>query len=1041
MRKALSMLSMLLLISALSFGQQAREVTGKVIDEKGDVVPFASITIKGSKTGGVTASPEGTFAIRAKSGDILVISSQKNSKEVVVGPGNVGAVVLERVVQTSEMVTVVTTALGVQRQPQELAYSITKVGGAELTKAKNQNFVNGLQGKVSGLNIQNTDNGVGGNVRVLLRGIRSLTGNNQPLLVVDGVPISLGFLNTINPNDIADVNIIKGNTGSAIYGQDGANGVIVVNTKKGTRNRPIINIGTTIQFDKVSYATKIQDQFGSGEAEDALGNPIFWGETNNSFGDRLDGSLRQVGPTLQNGDQLFLPYQATMSDRLKFFNTGVTFQKDISLSTGDDNSRFYMSVQDSKQDGIKPKDETRRTTFRMNGSREFNRLRAAFNLTYAQTSFDVNVNDFRGQWNGENIPTYILWQIPINIPITMLKDYKTNPFASADGNVGLYTKNPYMLIDMNRGVTRQDDIIGNMELSYRVNPWLSASYRLGSTVSFNTGKTTYAGLFYSPWAKANRGFSDFAPAVVDGENFASRITSEAFLTAKKKFNDFNVDLLLGTSLIQRYTHNMNIQGTNLVIPTLFNVSNRTGEPVVGQGSTKTRTVAYFGKLTLGYKDFAFLEVGDRFEQDSRLPIDGNSFNYPSAGLSLVLHKAIPALAESKQLSYLKIRGSYAKSGNVNLGAYQLESTYSSGGGFPYGTLAGYTADNTTLDPNIKPEFVESKEVGMEIGFNKNRIMLEATAYRQDNTDQILGIRVSNATGFTTSLTNAAAFINKGLEFDLRLNPLFTIKDFTMNLSVNYSLQENEVTKLFPGLDELSIGNANSAIVGLPAYVLRLVDYKRDDQGRVIVDRNTGLPSRDTKLKTYGRTLPRDLFGVNFNMNYKNFSLSVSADYKGGHYIFHGIGGGMDFGGQGLNTVLFDRERFVFPNSVYEDPANPGKYIQNTNILTNSGNANFWTTGDNWINIQSNYLTSAASWKIREVVLSYNFPAKALGNGKILKAANISLTGRNLAMFRPSTNWYADPDTNAGTGNAQGAYNQNQYLPATRTMGVSVNLTF
>jgi len=1041
MRKALSMLAMFLLVTAMSFAQQTREVTGKVIDEKGEPVPFASIAIKGSKSGGGTANGDGTFAIRAKNGDILVISSQRNTKEVVVNPGNVGTVVLERIVQSGEMVTVVTTALGVQRQPEQLGYSITKMGGAELTKAKNVNFVNGLQGKVSGLNIQNTDNGVFGNTRVLLRGIRSLTGNNQPLLVVDGVPISLSFLNNINPNDIADVNIIKGNTGSAIYGQDGANGVIVVNTKKGVRNKPVINIGTTIQFDKVSYYAKIQDKFGGGEAEDALGNPIYWGETNNSFGDRFDGSLRQVGGTLENGDQLFLPYQSTLSDRLKFYNTGVTFQKDISLSTGDDNSRFYMSVQDTKIDGIRPKDENRRTTFRMNGSREFNRLRASFNLNYIQSNSDVNQADFRGQWLGERDATYILWQLPINVPITTLKDYKNNPFAGPDGYVGLYTKNPYMLLDMNRSKQRQDDIIGNMELAYRINPWLSASYRLGSTVSFNTAKGTYAGLFYSQWAKANRGFSDYSPAVADGENFSNRITSEAFLTAKKKINDFNLDLLVGTSFIQRSTHAMNMTGTNLVIPTLFNISNRTGEPTVGQSTTKSRTVAYFGKLTFGYKDFAFLEVGDRFEQDSRLPIDGNSFNYPSAGLSLVLHKAIPALAESKQISYLKVRGSYAKSGNVNLGTYQLESTYSVGANFPYGTTPGYSADNTTLDPNIKPEFVESKEVGLEIGFNKNRIMFEATAYQQDNTDQILGIRVSNSTGFNTSLTNAAAFINKGLEFDLRLTPLFTVKDFSMDVKLNYSLQENEVTRLYPGLDELSIGNANSAIVGLPAYVLRLVDYKRDDQGRVIVDRNTGLPSKDPKLKTYGRTLPKDLFGANLTANYKNFSLSVAADYKGGHYIFNGIGNGMDFGGQGLNTVLFDRERFVFPNSSYEDPSTPGKYIANTNILTNSGNANFWTTGDNWINIQSNYLTSAASWKIREVVLSYNVPAKALGNGKVLKAATLSLTGRNLAMFRPSTNWYADPDTNNGTGNAQGAYNQASYLPSTRTMGVSINLTF
>lgn len=1040
MRKALSMLVMMLLVTAISFAQQTREVTGKVIDEKGEPVPFASISIKGSKGGG-TANADGTFAIRAKDGDILVITSQKNRKEVGVTSGNVGTVVLERVVQSGEMVTVVTTALGVQRQPEQLAYSISRISGAEVTKAKTANFQNGLQGKVSGLNVQNTNNGVTGSTRVTLRGIRSLTGNNQPLLVLDGVPISLGFLNNINPNDIADVNIIKGNTASSIYGQEGANGVIIVTTKKGNRNKPVIQIGTTVQFDKISQYTAIQDQYGNGEAEDALGNPIYWGETNNAFGDRFDGSMRQVGATLENGDQLFLPYKSQLSDRLKFWNTGVTFQKDISLSSGDDNSRFYMSVQDVTINGIKPKDESRRTTFRLNATREFNRLRAAFNLNYIQGRTDVNLDDFRGSWAGDRVVSTILWQIPINIPISMLKDWKTNPFAAPDGYVGLYTHNPYTLIDINRSVGRTDDLIGNLQLDYRISPWLSATYRLGATVSYSTGKNTYGGIFHSNWAKSNRGFTDYVPAVADGSSFGNRISSEAFLTAKKKFNDFNFDLLLGTSLIVRKTDGINMTGTNLVIPTLFNISNRTGEPTVSQSATQTRTAAYFGKLTMGYKDFAFLELANRYDQDSRLPLNANSFNYPSAGLSLVLHKAIPAIAESKNISYLKVRGGYSVSGNVNLGAYQLESTFSSVAGFPYGSLPGYTADNTTFDPNIKPELVKQKEIGMEIGFLKNRIYLEATAYQQDNDDQILGIRTSSATGYTTSLTNAASFINKGLELDLRLNPLFTIKDFSMDFRINYTLQENEVTRLFPGLDELSIGNNNSAIVGLPAFVLRLVDYKRDDQGRVIVDRNSGLPSRATGLSTYGRTQPRHLLGTTLSMNYKNFSLGITADYKGGHFVFHGAGGQMDFGGQGLNTIRFGRERFVFPNSVYEDPANPGKYIPNTNVLTNSGNANFWTTGDNWINIQSNYVTSAAAWRLREVVLSYNVPAKALGNGKVFKAASITLTGRNMAIFLPKTNWYADPDTNAGTGNAQGVYGASQYLPSTRQMGLSINFTF
>ncbi|MBL7728878.1 MAG: SusC/RagA family TonB-linked outer membrane protein [Dinghuibacter sp.] len=1060
MRKALSMLAMLLLVTALSFAQQTREVTGKVIDEKGEPVPFASVSIKGSKGGG-TANADGTFSIRAKDGDILVISSQKSRKEVGITSSNVGTVVLERVVQTGEMVTVVTTALGVQRQPEQLAYSITRVSGAELTKAKTPSFQNGLQGKVSGLNVQNASNGVTGDTRILLRGIRSLTGENRPLLVLDGTPLGIAssdLLNTINPNDITDVNIIKGNTGAGVYGQDGANGVLVITTRKGVRNKPVINIGSTIQFDKVSYYTEIQDQYGNGEAEDPNGNPIYWGETNNAFGDRFDGSLRQVGATLQNNSVLLLPYKSQLSDRLKFWNTGVTFQKDVSLSTGDDNSRFYMSVQDVTIDGVKPKDESRRTSFRMNASRDFNRLKAGFNINYIQGSYDINVDDTRGAWAGENSVATILWQIPVNIPISMLKDYKNNPFAAPDGYVGLYTKNPYMQLDNNRQVRRTDALIGNIDLSYRISPWLSAQYRLGVNVDNLTQKTTRAALLYGAWAKANRGFADFRPAVADNSRFRNTIRSEFFLNAKKKLNDFSIDVLLGNSVRQSYQKGINLAGNNLVIPTLFNVSNRTGEPIGSEGILKYRVAAFFGKATIGYKEFAYLDFGSRYEQDSRLPINANDFNYPSAGLSLVLHKAIPSLAESRRISYLKVRGSYAKSGNVNLLPYELESTYTVAGtgtlqNFPFGTLPGYSADNLNFDPNIKPEFVETKEVGLEIGFNKNKIMLEATGYITDNTNQIIQIRTSSATGFTGVQTNAAAFQGKGIELDLRLSPLVTIKDFSMDLKLNYTLQETEITQLYPGLDEIGIGtNTNNfGIVGFPAFVFKLVDYKRDAQGRVIVDRNTGLPSRDPSLKRYGRTMPKDLFGANFTANYKNFALSVSADYKGGHYIFHGTGGNMDFGGQGMNTIRFGRERFVFPNSVYEDPANPGKYIPNTNVLTNSGNANFWTTGDNFINIQTNYLTSAASWKIREIVLSYNVPSKALGNGKVIKAATIALTGRNMFMFRPKTNWYADPDFNFSSGgdnpeftrggNAMGIYTAANYLPSTRTMGFSINLTF
>jgi len=408
-----------------------------------------------------------------------------------------------------------------------------------------------------------------------------------------------------------------------------------------------------------------------------------------------------------------------------------------------------------------------------------------------------------------------------------------------------------------------------------------------------------------------------------------------------------------------------------------------------------------------------------------------------------LSEAIPALKNSKLISYLKIRGAISKTGNVNLGAYGLENTYGLGGGFPYGTLVGYTSSNLLRLPNYNPEFVNSKSLGLEVSFMKNRFNLEANVYNQDNTDQIVDVQYSAATGFTSARLNAASFENKGLELDLKLTPLIKLGKWNIDFKANYTYQDSKVTKIIEGVDQLGIGNGNYVIVGKPAYVFQLTDYYRDEQGHVIVDPTTGYPSVDPVIKPFGRTQPRHLLGLNLNVSWKDLTFAAVADYRGGAQIYTGnLGTGMDFSGISKRSGQNARQPFIFPNSVYDADPSPTvtKYVTNTSIYMLSGGYNFWSQSVNTA-ANSNYLVSGDFWKIREVSISYNIPSRWFGFTKnAVKGATFTLSGRNLFMFLPKTNEWTDPEFSNTTGNAQGVSGLDN-TPPTRIFGASLNLNF
>lgn len=1030
MRKILSLLAVLMLCSVFAFAQN-RVITGQVKDDKGDPIPFASVTIKGTNRG-TTTDANGSFRIEAKTGDVLVITAVgSKDRELAVGSSNSYNVSLDK---KGDLQEVVVTALGVQKQPKELGYSVARVKSTELTQAKVTNLQNGLVGKVSGLNVTTANNGVFANTRIVLRGIRSLTGNNQPLLVVDGSPINLGFINSINPNDVESVNVLKGSNAAALYGPEGVNGVIVVTTKKGSgRSKPQINIGNTTLFEKVAFLPAMQKSFGSGSAYNAFGDGIYDPIENQTWGAAFDGRDTILGRPDENGDILKVPYRYNPGEKEKFFNTGMTIQNDVSISAGDDKSNFYLSMQDVVTKGVVPDDKARRTTFRINAGKNYGKVKIGTNLAYTTSSYGVTTS-----------PGPIYWYVintPPNAPLTRFKNWQTDNWANHNHYFNDYYPNPYEDLARFRGNGRSDDLVGNVEVNFKPLKWLNFMNRTSLTYSTAANKNIRSAIFYSDYAlHSGRSISagGNVPATVsDGMSLGNRVQNEFLATADKEFGDFSVKVLAANLVRQTFGKSVSVSGSNLVIPTLFNIGNRTGEPGASESYSRSRLVSAFGSVSLGYKDWAFVEFTGRNDWDSRLPLDNNSYFYPGVNASVVLTDAIEGLSNNKILSYAKLKAAWNKTGNVNVGIYQLESNFGSAGGFPYGSLPGYAASNTINNPIIRPEVVESYEVGAEFSFLDNRFSFDAAYYYQNNNDQVIDVNITQASGYTLAKLNAARFLNKGLEFDLRLTPLLKIGKLSWNVSANFTTNDSKILEVYGDLTEISVGNTAYAIKGYPAYTHKLVDWNRDPAtGKVIIDPISGYPSQSPTNTIFGRTNPKHILGLNTDLSWNGITLKVVAEYRGGNYIYNAVGSSLGFTGIDKMSAINMRQRFVFPNSVYWDGS---KYVDNNNIVVTNAHYDFLQAG-RFRNTQTNYYTSAAFWKLREVVIGYDIPQRWIGNGKVVKKASVSLIGRNLLMFRPKTNEWSDPEFSNTTGNAVGTTDIGQ-TPPTRIFGFNVNLTF
>jgi TonB-linked SusC/RagA family outer membrane protein len=1069
MRKILSLL-IALTLSCVALAQN-RQIKGRITDEKGDPIPFASIKVKKTKIG-TTADEGGNFKLEVPQNAVLEISAAgAETREIAASTaGDELNVSLTRT--SNELQTVVvTTSLGIKRQAKELGYAATTVTAKTLTQAKAVNVQQALNGKVSGVSVTTVNSGVFENAKINIRGIRSLTGNNQPMLLVDGAPTPLGFLSSIPPDDIQELTVLKSAASAQIYGPDAVNGVIVVTTKKGAGKKLNVTFSSALQAARVAYFPKMQRSFGAGAGEtvDDYGNYLYVPYENQQFGPKFDGTTKDIGVELEDGTIQSGPYSDLhYKDKVKFWNTGLTFQNTVSVS-GED---FYASIQDAKIKGLTPHDENRRTSFRFNSAKTYGRLSVNYGLNYVLQNYDVvNENAFSNLFPAYNGSIFFLvMQTPSNIPLLSYKDWQNDKFSQFSNYYNEFAVNPYWVIGNVRQKGREDDLIGNLDVNFKITNWLKASARISTNLAFNNFKNTTAPVVVTKWADENRNATQYTPRpgnVFDAQSFSSRINLDYYLSGDKEINkDFKVRYLAGGMVRQNRGKNVGVGGNNLVIPYLYNAAIRSGDASVlkylGSSATsdagnnfitESRLLSAYGTVGFSYKGWANIEFTGRNDWDSRLKKENRSFFYPGANAAVILSDAIPALQNSGIISFAKLRGAMSKSGNVNLGVYALEATFSQTGGFPFGTVSGFTADNTFPSPDLKPEFVKTTEVGMELGFLRNRINVEANYFFQKNTDQILAVTQSAATGYPLSLANAADFTNKGIELDLNLTPLVSIGKGRIEFRMNATYNDNEVTRTLNDAPVVIGGNSgfvqnsassptanNIAVVGKPAFGFQLTDYVRDPAtGKVVVDSKTGNPSQAGEMVIRGRSLPLWVLGFTPSYTIGGFTASMTWDYKGGHSFYAGMGSDMDFAGISARSAEFGRQRFVMPNSVYMDAS--GKYVDNTNIQVQDGNYGFWTGASTNAQIGTNYFASAAAWRLREVNISYNLPLKWIGGGKIVQRVTVSAIGKNLLLLVPKSNQWGDPEFNYSASNNTYGISSSFQSPASRLFGGAITVQF
>ena len=1013
------------LMAQLTFAQE-RAVTGIVSDDTGMPVPGVSVLLKGTNSGTQTDF-DGKFTIKASPSQVIIFSYiGMKTQEVKATSTNINVKLQSGAL---ELEGVVVTALGIKRKPKELSYAVENIKSDDLTKTRAVNVATALSGKVSGLQVNVINNGVNPSTRVVLRGNRSLLGNNEALIVVDGFPSSRGVLDRINPNDIDNVSILKGANASALYGSEAANGVMIITTKKGS-GKLSINYTTSLQMEQVAYLPKIQSEFGVGGFPDGTLYPL----ENVNWGPRFDGRLVDASETLDDGSVWQVPFTPIKNNIKNFFNTGISARHGVTFKGGDENSDFLFSIDQTNTTGTVPNDTYNRTNIRLKGSRKYNKLTVGGNVSF----FRAHSNQVSETGGRQGRPVY--WNVlntPLHIPLDQMKNWRTGQFTRNEVSFYRFYENPYFIIDTQREKNDYTEFNVLSNIDYKFTDYLTLSVNTGYTTFSEDFKRQFGAFTYAfELAHTYSSMDPYGASTAARIATGQRLNNDILLKFDKNLNeDFNLKVTAGANTRLTSASSINVSGNNLTIPDFYNVSTRTGELLGGEERELFRRQAVYSELSIGFKEYLFLTGTARNDWSSSLPIQNRSFFYPGAGLSFIASEAFPGIKSDNGIDNLKATFNITKSGN-DAQAYATKAIFASPAGFPYGATTGLSQGSRDPDFNLNPEFTLSKELGIELGMFNNRLSFNASVYQTNTTDQIVPINTSLASGASSILTNIGEIENKGLELDLK-GTIIKTENFSWKLGANYSGIKSKVVSLFDGVEEVSIGGfADAQIVAKvgEAYpLIKTSSYLRDPQGRVIVG-DDGNPIKDSQNRTQGKTTPDYIVGLNTQLTYKNWTLYAVADYRTGHVFYNNLNDALEFTGLTEHSATAGRQPFVFPNSSYSD--GNGGFIANDNRLTAGGGNAFW---DEYNTVKENYVSDATTLKLREVSLTYDFSSDFIKRVGI-DAMSIGFFGRNLLTLRPKENTTTDPEFNFTTGNAIGVGTQAQ-TPPTRQFGLNLNLTF
>jgi TonB-linked SusC/RagA family outer membrane protein len=1053
MKKLLLLSWCFLLLCAGQLYAQTRTITGTVKSkDDGLPIPGVTVTVKGT-TNGTQTGVNGDYSLNNVPATATLVFRfiGYSTQEVVVGARTSISPTLAP--SASQLNEVVVTSLGIVRPSRSLSYGVSKVTNEQLTQKSEPDVLKALQGKVAGVDIRASQGTPGSATRINIRGNTSFQGENQPLIVVDGIPYSNDQLTTtsqlngggayssgisnLDPNDIASMNILKGSNAAALYGSRASNGAIIITTKSGSASRSRKGFEATYKssasIEQIANLPTYQNSYGAG----SYGN---YSNSNGSWGPKF-GTLATI-PTWPDYLPYFnnaatIPYQAYPDNVKDLFQNGAVYENSLNLNGGDDKTAFNATASQLNQKGYVPNSSFNRSSVAVGGSSKLtNGLNVRGNLSYTRTTQE-------GGFFGENQVA----GVPSEFARTLLlaRNWDLNlPFEGASGNSltpngGGQFDNPRWAQKYNRINSAEERYIANLRLDYNFTKWLNLSENIGSNVNnVNRREVIEVG---------SRAAAGLGSLTVDSYR-RQDIESNTILSFNPKVNeDFTVNGLIGFNFSQRTATRNLVGGNQFNIRGIHTLDNTIQKNFYADTYSRRRIMGALGELTLGYKNYAFLTFDGRNDWSSTLPVSNRSYFYPAVSGSFVFTDALKL--ESKVLDYGKLRLSYAKVGR-DADPYQLDNYFALGTPFLGQTTAG--SPTTSSDPNLKPEFTREFEVGTELSFFNSRINLDVALYDKKSTNLILAVPVAASSGFSSAYTNAGEISNKGIELELGVK-IVRSKNFNYDLSANFTHNVNMVEKILPGVTRIDLGTVLTTVstyaeAGMPYGYLRGTVNYRDGNGNLIINPANGTLIVSPDQAYIGNPNPRGRFNFINTFKYKGFLLNAQIDMTFGGSIYSTSVNGLL--GRGVTKDTEDRETtWVIPGVYGDATGNPyrdaaGNTIPNTTrIATNdlyfASSATAATFAVNGATEWSVY--DASVYRLREITFGYSFP-KSMYKRLPIGSLSLSVTGRNLFFYAPGMPKYShfDPEVNSlSTANTQGL--EFAGAPAVKRFGLNLNVTF